>query len=111
MGGWKCWQEAKELLPETGIYLDTAFALGEMQPAPDAYRWKKEDLQLLREDEFLGLLEAFGTDRVLFGTDSPWADPETEVRKIKSLPLSRTEISRILVDNAERLLLEAGARL
>ena len=111
MGGWKCWQEVKELLPETGVYLDTAFALGEMQPAPDAYRWEKEDLQLLREDEFLGLLEAFGTDRVLFGTDSPWADPEREIRKIRNLPLSRTDVSRILGDNAERLLREAGIHL
>ena len=104
MGGWKCWREGKELLPETGIYIDTAFTLGEIVPAPDRYGWKKEDLRLLDRDEFCELLYAYGTDHVLFGTDSPWADQAEEIRKIKELPLSPTEIDGILGRNAKTLL-------
>lgn len=108
MGGWKCWQEGRNLLPETGIFIDTAFALGRMEPAPDQYKWDEDDLCLLNEDEFCELLYAYGTDHVLFGTDSPWADSEKEIRKIKQLPLSRSEIDGILGGNSKKLLNTVG---
>lgn len=111
MGGWKCWQEGRNLLPETGIFIDTAFALGRMEPAQDQYKWNEDDLNLLNEDKFCELLDAYGTDHVLFGTDSPWADPEKEIRKIRQLSLSKPEIDRILGENAKELLHSAGIRL
>ena len=111
MGGWKCWQEAKDLLADTGTYIDTAFALGEMLPAPDGHRWEAEDLRLLGEEEFCSLTAAYGADRVLFGTDSPWADPEAEVEKIRRLSLPPADREAILGGNAERLLRAAGAVL
>ena len=46
------------------------------------YKWNKNDLQLLTHDKFCELIQAFGVDHVLFGTDSPWADPEQELKKI-----------------------------
>ena len=104
MGGWGCWEEVLELLPDTGCYLDTAFALGTMTPAPDGHAWRAEDLRLLRAEAFCELIARFGADRVLFGTDSPWADPEEEIRKIKGLPLQEAEVRRILGDNMAGLL-------
>ncbi|MBQ9251032.1 MAG: amidohydrolase family protein [Clostridia bacterium] len=106
MGGWNQWQEAKRLLPETGVYLDTAFALGRMTPAPDDYPWREEDLRLLGEEAFCDMVAAFGADRVLFGTDSPWGDPEAEVKQIRGLPLREEEIQKILSRNAAKLLVK-----
>ena len=108
MGGWKCWKEGKNLLAETGIYIDTAFAFGEMVPAPGSCVWSREDLRLLDTEGFCGLMDAYGTGYVLFGTDSPWADPGTEIEKIRQLPLPQEDISRILGINAEELLSSAG---
>jgi hypothetical protein len=82
MGGWACWDQASTLLSETGIYIDTAFSLGVMTPAADQHEWKKEDLQLLNDVAFCELVCAFGARHVLFGTDSPWAEPEKELSKI-----------------------------
>ena len=104
MAGWKCWSEASCLLKDTGIYLDTAFSLGEMTPAPDHHLWHKNDLQLLTEDEFCAMIQIFGFDHVLFGTDSPWADPLAELDRVRSLPLPQVEIDAICGNNALRLL-------
>lgn len=104
MAGWKCWEEAADLLSDTGIYLDTAFSLGRMTPAPDRHAWDPDDLQLLTDAAFCDLVRRFGSDHVLFGTDSPWADPSAEMDKIGSLPLSRGEIDAICGLNAQRLL-------
>ena len=104
MAGWKCWEEAAKLLAGTGIYLDTAFALGRMSPAGDRYEWKPEDLQMLTANEFCGLVRVFGSDHVLFGTDSPWTDPAEELRNIRTLPLAEPDIQAICGENAARLL-------
>ena len=104
MGGWGCWEAVGGLLADTGIYLDTAFSLGRMFPANDGYVWNENDLCLLNAQAFCGLVQQFGADRVLFGTDSPWASPEDEIGKIKALPLPQSEINLILGENAARLL-------
>lgn len=104
MGGWGCWNEVVPLLSDTGIYLDTAFSLGMMTPANDGYNWADEELQLLSENEFCNIVHSFGADRILFGTDSPWANPKEEVNKIKQLQLEQAEVELILGTNAERLL-------
>ncbi len=103
MGGWRCWQEAAELLSDTGICIDTAFSLGAMSLAPGA-PWEEAELRMLTEAEALDLIRAWGVDRVLFGTDSPWGDPAEELEKIRSLPLSDKEKEAICGGNALRLL-------
>ena len=104
MAGWKCWEEAVSFLSDTGIYLDTSFSLGRLTPAPDGFPWDEEDLRLLSDADFCDLVRCFGADHVLFGTDSPWADPAEELRKIRALPLSGEEISLICGENARKLL-------
>lgn len=104
MAGWQCWKEAARLLSGTGIWLDTAVSLGRLTPAGDGHEWKEEDLQTLTDDGFCEMVQAFGADRVLFGTDSPWADPAAELNKIRSMPLSPAEIEAICGKNAARLL-------
>ncbi|MBQ7592470.1 MAG: amidohydrolase family protein, partial [Clostridia bacterium] len=51
---------------------------------------------------------AHGTDRVLFATDSPWADGADYLEFIRSSGLGRDELDRILGSNAEELLMLAA---
>lgn len=103
MGGWKNWDRAAEQLVPTGCCIDTAISLGAIVPLEDGH-YTQEDLPLLTEQAFCSLVRAFGSDRVLFGTDSPWADQKTEVEKIRALPLTSREKEDILCRNAQRLL-------
>ena len=50
------------------------------------------------------IIKAHGADKILFGTDSPWAHQQTELANIRSLPLSRKDIDAILGGNARKLL-------
>ena len=97
MGGWRCWDAVPELLADTTALLDTAFSL---RPAEA----EEGDPQWLSDEAFVNLVRTFGAERILFGTDSPWADPQTELRHIRALPLSDEEKAAILGGNAKRLL-------
>lgn len=104
MGGWKNWEEVAENLADTDCYLDTAFSLGEID-ALEAQFYTPEERRLMGEAEFTALVKAFGADRVLFGTDSPWTHSQTEIQRILRLrELDEEEIMAILGENACRLL-------
>lgn len=103
MGGWKNWERVAEHLVPTGCFIDTAFSLGSVTPLDDGH-YAPEDLPLLNEAAFCGLVHAFGSKRVLFGTDSPWANQKTEIEKIHALPLTVQEKEDIFYRNAQKLL-------
>lgn len=86
MGGYACWDGVEQYLIGRNLYLDTSFSL--------------TDLGIER---MTALMRAHGTDKVLFGTDSPWTDQQAEVAAISALPLNAEEIMGILGGNAERL--------
>lgn len=99
MGGWLQWEEVEALLPETSVYLDTAFSTGTAQ------RTDGEDaILMLNQERFLRMTRAFGADRVLFGTDSPWSGQRESLDWLRALPLSEAEREAILGGNAKRLL-------
>lgn len=102
MGGWRNWQEVPEHLLDTGVYLDTAYTLGAINPLDDHYA--PEELPMLADERFCELVRIFGSSRVLFGTDSPWDDMHTCVTRIRSLPLTEGEKTDIFSANAQRLL-------
>ncbi len=102
MGGWRNWQEVPEHLLDTGIYLDTAFSLGAISPLDDHYA--PEDLPLLNEAPFCELVRSFGSQRIVFGTDSPWDDMALCVQRIHDLPLTADEKEDIFYRSACRLL-------
>jgi hypothetical protein len=88
MGGTELYTETEEYLLGSTIYLDTSFVLQEMT---------------------MTLLKRFFTkhsiERFLFGTDSPWADQQEELRLFLSLPfLKGDEKEKITGTNAARLL-------
>ncbi len=103
MGGWQGWQEAADVLAGLPVYVDTAFALGPLVPLegdsiPGGFASN------LDPEGFAGLVRAYGADRVLFGSDSPWADQAAYAGFVRSSPLTEAEKELILGGNAERLL-------
>ena len=104
MGGWRQWDEAEALFAgRDNVWLDTSFSLGDMTPLGDGF-YDTHSLERLSEERFLQMAETFGTDRLLFGTDSPWEDQAKEIARIRALPLDEAEIIAILGGNAARLL-------
>ena len=104
-------QLACDALCDTSAMIDTSFSLGPMTPAGDGYPWTERTLARLEPDAFCAILRAFGAQRVLFGTDSPWSGQAAEVRAFRSLPLTGEEKALILGETACRLLPEAAAWL
>ena len=69
------------------LYFDTSFGCGTM-PRSTALR----------------IVEAHGTSKLLFGSDSPWHRPSDEVRLLSTLELSADETEDICINNAAALL-------
>lgn len=104
MGGWRQWDAVEELLPGAGVYLDTSFSLGRIVPNGDGFPWQETDLPLMEPERFLRLVRAFGAERILFGTDSPWGEQADALQRLQALPLTDAERTAILGGNAARLL-------
>lgn len=103
MGGWECWEEVEEYIAGRNVWLDTAFSLLPVEPAPGTLRSPEEDPPLSRE-QFLRIVRRMGADRILFGTDSPWSGQRETLTVIRESGLSRSEQEAVLGENAARLL-------
>lgn len=120
MGGWGCWNEVEEFIIGRDVWLDTAFSLLPVQPAPGTQRRPDEDPPLSRS-QFLRMVRRHGTDRILFGTDSPWDSQKETIAALKAMKLPENvtkktdcpslmdgltaeELSDILGNNGARLL-------
>jgi len=86
-GGLNCNEDVLKYLASTDVYIDTSFGYGSM---PKYYAKK--------------ILEAFGCNRVLFGTDTPWHSVEMELRLLDTLELSDDDMDKITSKNACKLL-------
>ena len=103
MGGWRQWERAEALALFPNTMIDTAFSLGSLHPTEPGF-YKEEELPMLDAAGALRLIRVFGADRVLFGTDSPWADQKAALTDLRALPLTEEEKEKILFKNAETLL-------
>ncbi len=87
-GGWSRWPEAIESLSGLpNVLVDTSSSLPLMSPA-----------------EACALIEAFGIERVLFGSDYPMWRPDQEIALVKALNLTAAENKAIFWTNSARLL-------
>lgn len=86
-GGYGYWDAVEAFLVGTPLYFDTAFTL------PD-----------LPAERMVDMARRHGTDRVVFGTDSPWREIGTEVAVISEAGFSEGELERILWKNAAGIL-------
>jgi predicted TIM-barrel fold metal-dependent hydrolase len=87
MGAYEYWDAVEEYLAGQDIYLDTSYCLMGM-----------DDAAMER------LIRLHGADKVLFGSDSPWADQQAEAQKIRALHLTKEEMDQVLGGNAQKLL-------
>ena len=86
MGGWRMWDESLHELVGSRCYMETSFTF------------------TVPVERLMPMIHRHGTDRVLFGTDSPWADQAQEVDRIQGLDLSEEELDKIMFSNAAKLL-------
>lgn len=103
MGGWRNWERVADCLADTSAMIDTAFSLGEITPLEQDY-YTPEQLRMLDGEGFCQLVRAFGSRRVIFGTDCPWADQQESLAQLRQLPLTEREMQEILGGNAAGLL-------
>jgi predicted TIM-barrel fold metal-dependent hydrolase len=90
LGGWGEWKDAAKVLADKNVYVDTSSSLYALTP-----------------DEARKAIEAYGYERVLFGTDYPMWDPSEELVRFHALDLPTEAEEMILGKNLLRLLGEA----
>jgi predicted TIM-barrel fold metal-dependent hydrolase len=49
------------------------------------------------------LIERFGVNKFMFGTDFPIWNPSLEIKKVEKLPLSENEFDLVFSENFKRL--------
>lgn len=92
MGGEENYDETERYLLGRDVYLDTSFVLRKMPP------------ETLRR-----FFARHPTERILFGSDSPWCDQGGDLRLLLSLPfLSSDQKEKIAGGNAAELLASAA---
>lgn len=90
LGGWRMWDQAEDALCGLkNVMIDTAFSAEWI----DTARARR-------------LVERFGAERVLLGSDCPWESPDASVRMVCSLGLDGDSERAILGGNARRILTE-----
>lgn len=86
-GGIMCHEEVIKHLCGLPIYFDVSFGYGTVA------------LPMIKK-----IVEKHGTDKLLFGSDSPWHRPTDDMRVLDALELSKNEINKICCLNAAKLL-------
>lgn len=86
-GGWSQWEEAEKYLAGKRVWVDTSSTMYEVEPAQVRH-----------------MIQAFGADRVLFGTDFPMWKVNDELRYMSQLKLEENTLQNILYYNAARFL-------
>ena len=87
MGAWEMWEEVGELLLGHRLYIDISFSL-----------------QYLGREKARQMLLSHPTDRILFGSDSPWACQDEVINMLRGLELGEEIENRITIHNALELL-------
>ena len=90
MGGCFMPDEVMKKLAGKPVYMDTSYVL-------DKY-----------PEKCLEIIRAHSADRILFATDSPWADQEKFVKILSGLSLNEEDKDKIFFNNATKLLSMTG---
>ena len=105
MGGWNCWEETEKYLIGRDVWLDTSFSLLPLRHISGISQKSETDHSYrLPQENFLRMVKKHGTDRILFGSDSPWGGQEETIAALKDTGLTCDELRAVLGDNAARLL-------
>ena len=98
MGGWEDWDAVEEKLVGKELYLDTSFSLTKIRGLHGTER------DQMKTEQFVRMVRAHGAERVLMGSDSPWADQYEAIDALLSSGLTDDELHLILGENARKLL-------
>lgn len=91
MGGWRMWDEVEEKLIGLPFFMDTAVALNKKFPVK------------LSNEQFLRMVRKHGSDKIIFGTDTPWYDQKQALMDLDEIDLNDNEKNQILGENANNL--------
>ena len=97
MGSWQMWDDVYDNILGKEFYIDTAFSL-------DNVIQGNESLELMKEEEIIRFINKHGSDKILFATDSPWAEQKKYLDFINNLEIYEKDKKNILGLNAKRLL-------
>ena len=86
-GGYGCWQQVLDLLAGLKLYFDISYTL-----------------PFLSQDLLLQIIKAHGSDRMMFGTDSPWGDQVDTIAAVRVLPITDMEKENLLSRTARTIL-------
>lgn len=89
MGGMRLWDEVLEVLCGKRVYFDTAMCCERTGMSPAQMR---------------AIIDRHGAEKILFGSDLPWARPSEILAFLETAGLSREEREAILWKNASELL-------
>ena len=56
------------------------------------------------KEQFLSIFEKHGSDKILFGSDSPWSNAGEELSILDNMPITKEQKDNILYKNAVKLL-------
>lgn len=89
-GGWSIWEEAsKKLSKLPNLYVDCS-----------------SSLFYIGSDTAKRIVERYGVDKVLFGTDYPMWSPSEEVQRFLDIGLTEDENKRIFSENAKKIFMK-----
>ena len=94
MGGHKMFEDVEKYLCGKNLYLDTSFAQ-----------------YILGNTAMANLIKKHGVEKVLFASDSPWADVEKDINDIEKLDLTADAKDMIFSKNAYKLLKKSSPQI
>lgn len=83
-GGYQAWEEAAAYLTHENVYIDTSSSLA-----------------FITKERALKMIDKYGTDRCMFGSDFPMERARVEFERISSLGLKEDAMEKILHANFE----------
>ena len=87
LGGHDQWDDVESCLAGRNIYLDTSMGF-----------------EYFPHDQFVRIVRRHGADKILFASDAPWSNAQTEKEQLMALAIPDEEKDMILGGNAKRLL-------
>lgn len=86
LGGWNMWDDVEKYLVGTPVYLDTAMLS-----------------KFIDKNQYKRIINSHGSEKILFGSDSPWEKPSDTLNCLEELGLPQNDLENITFLNAKRL--------
>ena len=109
-GGWAQWEQVLSELCGADVWFDTSYSLlpiveseyerDENSPAKIVHA----PADVLSKELFVKIVRKHGADKILFGTDSPWAPADKVIEAVRNSGLATDEVEMILSLNAKKFL-------